>query len=279
MNAPGAKLSADGLPLKSFKGEEPFDKLSGGSGGYIYVHTTNLHESNSIHPEATISATGGHGVGKAGAGSGGAIVLDGGLVLATQKIDASGGLSAECSHAAAGSIWIRHEDRLVIDNKDKVTVKYTLISAPKHLKRRGRPHFIAGIVDLEGRAQVRLSGQVRWMAFDDLHMRGQVTLALQRTKKAFNIQMRRDINLDAESTLDVSLVSQVVINSTETNTKTYLGNVIFRRIFGMRGKDIVFKGRLSIPERAPASAKRKSVILLKVDRHLVFHGSAKIVAA
>jgi len=113
-----------------------------------------------VDGQASISATGGHGVGKAAAGSGGAIILDGGLVLATSQIDASGGLSAskKCSNGAAGSIWLRHEDRLVIDNKDKVTIRQTPIAAPKHLRRRGRPHFIAKIVVLEGKAQVKLSG-------------------------------------------------------------------------------------------------------------------------
>ena len=42
-NGAGTKLSADGLPRSGFKGDEPFDKVQGGTGGYIYVHTTNLH--------------------------------------------------------------------------------------------------------------------------------------------------------------------------------------------------------------------------------------------
>ena len=74
-------------------------------------------------------------------------------------------------------------------------------------------------------------------------------------------------------------MTQVIVNSTETNKKTYFGNILFRAIFGLRGKDVIIKGKVSIPHRAPARAQRSSVVLLKVDRHLVFHGTAGIVAA
>ena len=67
--------------------------------------------------------------------------------------------------------------------------------------------------------------------------------------------LRKDIKLEADSTLDLSGVTQILVEGTRNNNKTYFGNVIFRRVFGLQGVDIAFKGILKLPDRAPDRAK------------------------
>lgn len=68
-------MQANGAPFEDFS--RTSDYLQGGSGGYIYVNTTNKFNTNSFDPNSTISAKGGYGMGGAYSGSGGVIVLDG----------------------------------------------------------------------------------------------------------------------------------------------------------------------------------------------------------
>ncbi len=74
----GTKLEANARPEKDYKGSYG---LQGGSGGYIYVNTENKIRQNTIGPQFKIEAKGGYGFGSFYGGSGGMIVLDGGLQL------------------------------------------------------------------------------------------------------------------------------------------------------------------------------------------------------
>ena len=66
--------------------------------------------------------------------------------------DASGGLSDYkrgeedyngCANGAAGTIWLKEDDILIIDNKDKVTNKFTRILPPTHSHSDHSPHLIS----------------------------------------------------------------------------------------------------------------------------------------
>lgn len=89
--------------------------LIGGSGGYIYVNTTNILENNTFGLNTTIQAIGGHGIFGGYGGAGGSIVFDSNFTLTDSQmsgVTASGGgsaLTAEnvngCGNGAAGSIF------------------------------------------------------------------------------------------------------------------------------------------------------------------------------
>lgn len=72
-DGPGEKLSANARPFADFSRKTY--SLEGGSGGYIYVSTTNLLKNNTISDVASISAQGGLGIGSYSGGSGGVIVF------------------------------------------------------------------------------------------------------------------------------------------------------------------------------------------------------------
>jgi len=82
-----------------------------------------------------ISSKGGYGMGGAYSGSGGVIVLDGFFDIPEEQVVMNGGQASvdtidNCGNAASGTLWYRDEDRLVIDNKDVVTQRYTLVKPP-----------------------------------------------------------------------------------------------------------------------------------------------------
>lgn len=219
--------------------------------------TTNNKGENQLHRHARISAVGGHGVGHAGAGSGGVIVLEGGVeskVLnstnETEKpfeldLDASGGLSDYttgepdydgCANGAAGTIFFREFDTLIVDNKNKITDKFTRMEAPTYHKKLNEAHLVAKRIVLAGKSKGAVVDEHHWVAFDDLRMECGVTLSLDRQRDQFTIQLGRRIDLGADSTLDLTRVNAVVFNSTENNERINLGNVIYRHIVGIHAK-------------------------------------------
>ena len=159
MGSQNTSLLADGLPLK---GTNQTGKLAGGSGGYIAVITSNKVYTNSVDNGAKISAVGGHGIKNGGGGGGGIIVIDGDWDNSKDMFDASGGLSDfrqnktdynGCANGAPGTVWLKSEDILIVDNKDKITNKFTRILAPTHHTRKlDSPHLIATTFVLKGRA-------------------------------------------------------------------------------------------------------------------------------
>ena len=72
-DGPGDKLQANARPYKETDAKY---ELAGGSGGYIYVSTTNVNANNTIDSRAKISANGGYGFLGSYSGSGGVIVFD-----------------------------------------------------------------------------------------------------------------------------------------------------------------------------------------------------------
>ena len=69
----GDRLQANARP---YMGYDRKYELAGGSGGYIYVSTTNNNSENSIDPDSTISAVGGYGIQGSFSGSGGVVIFD-----------------------------------------------------------------------------------------------------------------------------------------------------------------------------------------------------------
>jgi len=119
------------------------------------------------------------------------------------------------------------------------------------------------------------------MAFDDLKMSSKSELKLKRTRANFSIHMRRDIALASDSLLDFSMVMGIILNSTDTNTRLDIGNVVYKRGFGIHGKMVKLNGLVKIhrPKKANmifAQYERKSRIMMKIDQDLELGGKAYI---
>jgi maleate cis-trans isomerase len=54
--------------------------------------------------------------------------------------------------------------------------------------------------------------------------------------------MRKDVALAPGSLLDFSRVMGIIINSTDTNTRLDLGNIVYKQGFGIHGKMVNING-------------------------------------
>mmetsp|Transcript_41110 Transcript_41110/g.62471 ORF Transcript_41110/g.62471 Transcript_41110/m.62471 type:complete len:179 (+) Transcript_41110:424-960(+) len=129
----GVPLEANGLPIAT---KSDPDNLNGGSGGYIYIKTTNQFGNNTFD-DSTIQALGGFGKNRGYGGSGGVIVLDGDFnredVL--KNFDVYGGKAGPdydtarplgCGNGASGTVYHIQNDLLLLDNNRKTTTKSTV---------------------------------------------------------------------------------------------------------------------------------------------------------
>lgn len=99
--------------------------------------------------------------------------------------------------------------------------------------------------------------------------------------------MRKDVTLAPDSVFDFSNVAGVIINSTDTNTRLELGNIVYKRGFGIHGKHVKLLGKVSIYDRPKhelnplkriegQANERKSRIMMKIDENLELGGSSSI---
>ena len=110
----GAKIQANARPTSDYTG---IYGLQGGSAGYIYISTANNLNSNSLSNNFSIEAIGGFGYVDNFGGSGGVIVLDGNFTY--PNIVANGGnAEREDGCGAAGTIYYKNQDLLIIDNNE-----------------------------------------------------------------------------------------------------------------------------------------------------------------
>jgi hypothetical protein len=92
-----------------------------------------------------------------------------------------------CANGAAGTVWMKSEDLLMVDNKHKPTNKMTRIMAPHASQEKGKPHLIAKKVHVYGRANIEILGEKNFMAFDDLKMSEKSHLKLKHQRSNFAV--------------------------------------------------------------------------------------------
>ena len=102
-------------------------------------------------------------------------------------------------------------------------------------------------------------------------------MSLDREREQFIVQMRGDIQMDKESVLDLSRCSQIILNSSG-QTKAHFGNIEFRKVIGIRANHLEISGSIALPPLADPLLKEQSVVLVKIDKSVVFHGTSKIEA-
>ena len=111
-SGPGEKLTANARPYADFKRGKY--SLPGGSGGYIYVKTSNENKNNTLDEESSISAQGGLGIGDNAGGSGGVVVFDETFHLSSRNVKVNGGKADEfnttgssdgCKNGGSGTVY------------------------------------------------------------------------------------------------------------------------------------------------------------------------------
>ena len=130
------QIKANGLPTEDDDDDE--NDLNGGSGGYIYIKTSNEYNQNYVDKDSKISAAGGFGKNKGFGGAGGVVVFDGSMRSGFLNTLIHGGLSGSvynktepigCGNGAAGTIFWKTSDILKSHNRNFITTKFTQIPA------------------------------------------------------------------------------------------------------------------------------------------------------
>jgi len=134
--------------------------LTGGSGGYVYIKTLNRAADNDIGEKFRVEAKGGNGANGNYGGSGGVIVFDGNFNVRTQQVSAAGGgaynskLNEDgCGNGGAGTLYIKNQSRLIVDNENKLSPKKTVLTAKRNM-HTDSPSIIAKHILIDGGADV-----------------------------------------------------------------------------------------------------------------------------
>lgn len=172
---PGQKLSANARPYED--AEEKSYSLAGGSGGYIYVKTTNYITNNTLDELAELSARGGKGFGGYGAGSGGVVVLDEEFALSSMKIHVSGGQAGNqtdehnCLNGGSGTIYHVQNDTLVARNEERKTKSRTILRVPPDKAQvEGKNQLAAKMFVVDGAHVQVLNEEYSDLIFDELYV-------------------------------------------------------------------------------------------------------------
>lgn len=181
----GEVLSANARPFADFeRGSYP---LAGGSGGYIFVSTSNKDKNNTVSEDVTISAQGGQGIGEYGGGSGGVIVFDDQFHLTTSRVKVNGGQAdmeidqedAGCMNGGSGTIYYKFNDTLVMDNAEMNSTAFTIVKVPEGKTAiNGDQQELAKKLYVQQGARVLVFGEHKDMTFDTLYVTGNSWLEL-----------------------------------------------------------------------------------------------------
>ena len=104
---------------------------------------------------------GGYGFGQFYGGSGGIIVLDGGLQLQNVQLNVQGGISNQntvdgCGNGGAGTIWFPQLEKLIVDNRNVQTSRITQLRSSRFNNIQDPLFKIANTLIFKGQAKANI---------------------------------------------------------------------------------------------------------------------------
>jgi len=169
-------------------------------------------------------------------------------------VKANGGLAINstlnvdgCGNGAAGTIWYRTNDRLIVDNNDIETLSQTFLqpSTPPSTWKISTPYISLDFL-IKGEANVQIQGTHFQIQFGDLEMQGSVVLSILNDKPNFSMLMTKNVMISPISTFDFSYCDKFMINATSQNNTVQLGNVWFKKVLIVTALSIELSGNISV---------------------------------
>lgn len=212
----GAKIQANARPYSDFAARRY--SLPGGSGGYIYVKTTNENKANTIADESRIEAMGGHAIGDYTAGSGGVVVFDGGFKVSADKVFVNGGVAERqdesgCANGASGTVYRVEEDSLVIDNKGTKVEASTVLSIPEertHQSEQSLPE-LTRVLTVTGKANLAIKGMHSYLTFDSLKIDDDSRVEFSQSEDELHIRFLHNAHVSKDAFLDFVKTRRVLL--------------------------------------------------------------------
>ena len=273
----GAKVQANARPYVDFTARRY--SLPGGSGGYIYIKTTNEHKKeNTLSSDSTIEAKGGYAIGDYSAGSGGVIIFDGGFSLSTDQVYANGGKSQRddesgCANGASGTVYRVNDDSLVIDNKDIKVESSTVLSIPEersHESEKGLPE-LAKILTVTGKGNMVIRGMHSALTFDTLNAFSGSRIEFGQIESELHIRFLHNAHMAADAFLDFMKTKKVfiyqgVIPGTDfSKSIVTIGRVFFSQFFAVQGYNVNIIGNVGVPTEFNQPDKEQTIFAVESD--------------
>lgn len=257
------------MPLQNFSSTAD---LNGGSGGYIYVNTTNKYAENYLSGGAKIVAEGGYGKNAGMGGSGGVIVFGKNFRTGLFNVQINGGLGGTparstqspnpCSNGAAGTAYFWGLDLLLIDNENHISDKYTQISATQRAPQDYPGEYIMAenLLIAEGAALNVKNLGVNSILFPTLQMFENTKILFDLTSvDNFVLKYRNHFSVHESTILDFTKIKQSVqiqsiaaIGDTEFNLVA-LGQTTFTNSLLVNATNIVLNANITDPNASPSA--------------------------
>ena len=220
----------------------------GGSGGYVFIHTNEVGDSNKFDPYARLQCIGGYGKNKGHGGSGGIMFFSGTNAAGLNNTRINGGLGDKGwftarfgTNAASGTAYWKKLDTLLIDNGYHRSDKKTSIRV---IKGRATQYYrgenmVAHNLYFRKYANVSIEGEnLEHILLPVLDMNGMARVDFNFRKSAYMVmKYHTHLNLGYGTMLDFSKIAvytriecQVEKGATKFGS-VKLGGIKFSRSF------------------------------------------------
>jgi hypothetical protein len=225
---PGVQIQANGIPLQSSTSTKD---LNGGSGGYVYINTTNNFKENYMSMSSTVSAIGGYGQNKGFGGSGGVIVFGPKVRTGVFNVRAEGGdggsyyqdaSPAGCANAAAGTAFFWALDLMLVHNWNKTSDKYTQFSATTRHPQFPNEYILSEYLYIGQGTNINIKNRdVTSILFPTLEMFSNTRMIFDIDNvNQFTLKFRNHFAVDKTNLLDFTKIgNQVQFQSISENTE------------------------------------------------------------
>lgn len=162
--------------------------MNGGSGGYIYINTSEKNGLNKIYWKASVEVIGGYGKNKGFGGAGGTVYFDGSFKQGPRTTYIHGGLGGNeyqdpelkgCGNGASGTAYWKVYDVLMANNKDHNSNKVTNVQVTEDRNKDDFPgnFMVANDLLVSHKAILNVQGsKVRDLATPIVDMTGEASI-------------------------------------------------------------------------------------------------------
>eukprot|EP00347_Sterkiella_histriomuscorum_P018113 403346737 len=276
----GDKIQANGGPLPiNRKINNDFTVREGGSGGYIYIKTSQNITKNSIESGARIVANGGHGKNGGNGGAGGQIIFEK-LLIDINYVTANPGQTLDymnnidlrqtqiCRNGGPGMIYFVDLDLLSINSAATSTTKKTYLLA------QSNQITYLNQLELKNYTKIILQNTKEFIINTQLRTFWNTSISTEYASDYLNMRIGFQNFIDPETYLNFGTVGRVNISTTSINAMQ-IRFIRFKTSLDIQAGSLIIKQ----PSLSPITRISSSYINLRASQDLNFtQESMRIIA-
>eukprot|EP00347_Sterkiella_histriomuscorum_P024011 403332615 len=267
----GDKIQANGGPLPlNRKINNDLKVREGGSGGYIYIKTTQNITKNSIESGARIVANGGHGKNGGNGGAGGQIIFEK-LLIDINYVTANPGQTLDymnnidlrqtqiCRNGGPGMIYFVDLDLLSINSAATPTTKKTYLLA------QSNQITYLNQLELKNYTKIILQNTKEFIINTQLRTFWNTSISTEYASDYLNMRIGFQNFIDPETYLNFGTVGRVNITTTSINAMQ-IRFIRFKTSLDIQAGSLIIKQ----PSLSPITRISSSYINLRASQDLNF---------